>query len=81
MPEKIQDMDPRGYDEFNQAKKPGYYGWPYFVGDSKPYHDSDFATQAIGELFDVNGPENNSLNNTGMKTITTSHKSDDLVSL
>ena len=61
--------DPRGYDEFNQAKKPGNYGWPYFVGDSKPYHDSDFATQAIGALFDVNGPENNSPNNTGLKKL------------
>ncbi|HEX5149844.1 MAG TPA: ThuA domain-containing protein [Parafilimonas sp.] len=61
--------DPRGYDEFNQAKQPGNYGWPYFVGDSKPYHDSDFATQAIGALFDVNGPENNSPNNTGLKKL------------
>lgn len=60
---------PRGYDEFNQAKKPGNYGWPFFVGDSKPYHDSDFATQAIGPLFDVNGPVNNSPNNTGMKNL------------
>ena len=61
--------DPRGYDEINQAKKPGNYGWPYFVGDSKPYHDSDFATQAIGELFDVNGAANNSPNNTGLKKL------------
>lgn len=61
--------DPRGYDEFNQAKKPGNYGWPYFVGDSKAYHDSDFATHAIGALFDVNGPENNSPNNTGIKKL------------
>lgn len=60
---------PRGYDEFNQAKQPGNFGWPYFVGDSKPYHDSDFATQAIGALFDINGPENNSPNNTGIKKI------------
>lgn len=60
---------PRGYDEFNQAKKPGNYGWPYFVGDSKPYHDSDFATKAIGALFDVNGPENPSPNNTGLKKL------------
>lgn len=60
---------PRGYDEFNQAKKPGNYGWPYFVGDSKPYHDSDFATQATGALFDGDGPENNSPNNTGIKKI------------
>ncbi len=61
--------DPRGYDEFNQAKKAGNYGWPYFVGDSKPYHDSDFATHAIGALFDVNGPGNNSPNNTGLKKL------------
>ena len=60
---------PRGYDEFNQAKKAGNFGWPYFVGDSKAYHDSDFATQAIGALFDINGPENNSPNNTGLKKL------------
>ncbi len=60
---------PRGYDEFNQARKAGYFGWPYFVGDSKPYHDSDFATKAIGDLFDVNGQVNNSPNNTGIKTL------------
>lgn len=61
--------DPRGYDEFNQAKKAGNYGWPYFVGDSKAYHDSDFATHAMGALFDINGPENNSPNNTGLKKL------------
>ena len=60
---------PRGYDEFNQAKKAGNFGWPYFVGDSKPYHDSDFATKAVGALFDVNGPANNSPNNTGAKNL------------
>jgi cytochrome c len=61
--------DPRGYDEFNQAKKAGNFGWPYFVGDSKAYHDSDFATHAIGPVFDINAPENNSPNNTGLKKI------------
>ncbi|MEP6846160.1 MAG: carbohydrate-binding protein, partial [Panacibacter sp.] len=60
---------PRGYDEFNQAKKPGYYGWPYFVGDSKAYHDSDFATKQVGDLFDVNSPNNNSVNNIGLKKL------------
>lgn len=60
---------PRGYDEFNQAKKPGNYGWPYFVGNSKPYNDSDFATRAIGPLFDLAGPVNPSPNNTGMKQL------------
>lgn len=60
---------PRGYDEFNQAKKPGNFGWPYFVGNCKAYNDSDFATQAIGALFDAAGPVNNSPNNTGIKTL------------
>ncbi|MDO9373053.1 MAG: ThuA domain-containing protein [Ferruginibacter sp.] len=61
--------DPRGYDEFNQAKKPGNYGWPYFVGDNKAYHDSDFATKQIGALYTSDGLENNSPNNTGLKKI------------
>ena len=60
---------PRGYDEFNQARKPGNYGWPYFVGDTKAYHDSNFATKQTGELFKVEAPENNSPNNTGLQTL------------
>ncbi|MBC8154412.1 MAG: PQQ-dependent sugar dehydrogenase, partial [Bacteroidetes bacterium] len=60
---------PRGYDEFNQAKKAGNYGWPYFVGNSKPYHQYDFETKNVGTLFDPAGPGNNSPNNTGAKTL------------
>ncbi len=60
---------PRGYDEFNQARKAGNYGWPYFVGNSIAYHDSDFAAKTIGDLFDVKGPTNNSPNNTGAKVL------------
>ena len=63
------EQGPRGYDEFNQAKKPGNYGWPFFVGDSKPYHQYDFATKAVGSLFDPNAPVNNSPNNTGAKQL------------
>lgn len=29
----------RGHDEFNQVKAPGWFGWPYFLGDNKPYRD------------------------------------------
>ena len=25
---------PRGYDEFNRATRPGFFGWPYFVGNN-----------------------------------------------
>lgn len=60
---------PRGYDEFNQARKAGNFGWPYFVGNTQAYHDSDFATKAIGPLFDRNGATNNSPNNTGAKLL------------
>ncbi|WP_375447557.1 PQQ-dependent sugar dehydrogenase [uncultured Fibrella sp.] len=65
---------PRGYDEFNQAKKAGNYGWPYFVGDSKPYYQYDFASKEAGSLFDPNAPVNNSPNNTGLKTLPPTQK-------
>ena len=60
---------PRGYDEFNRADTPGNYGWPYFVGDNKPYHAYNFETKSVGSLFDVNAPVNNSIHNTGTKTL------------
>ncbi len=65
---------PRGYDEFNQARKAGNFGWPYFVGDSKPYHQYDFATKAVGELFNPEAPINNSPNNTGAKNLPPAQK-------
>lgn len=63
------EQGPRGYDEFNQAKKAGNYGWPYFVGDSKPYKEYDFASKKVGGYFDMNGAHNNSPYNTGAKVL------------
>jgi cytochrome c len=60
---------PRGYDEINQAKKAGNFGWPYFVGDSKPYPEYDFVTKTLGALYDAQAPVNNSVNNTGLKNL------------
>jgi len=60
---------PRGYDEFNQAKKPGNFGWPYVVGNNQVYNDSDFAANTVGPLFDLNGPTNSSPNNTGTRLL------------
>jgi cytochrome c len=57
---------PRGYDEFNQAKKPGNYGWPYFVGNNQAYVKWDFATNTAGPKFNPEAPVNNSPNNTGL---------------
>ena len=53
---KDSTIGPRGYDEFNQAKKPGNFGWPYFIGNSQPYPDLDFATNATGPKFDPKAP-------------------------
>lgn len=59
-------VGPRAYDEINQARKAGFFGWPYFVGDNKPYNDFDFATNKSGPAFDPARPINNSPNNTGL---------------
>ncbi|MGY6744078.1 MAG: PQQ-dependent sugar dehydrogenase [Cecembia sp.] len=60
---------PRGYDEVNQAKKAGFFGWPYFIGDNKPYWYYDFETQESVFEYDPNVPVNNSPNNTGVKVL------------
>ncbi len=57
---------PRGYDEFNQAKGPGFFGWPYFLGDNYAYNEHDLATDTYGPPFDTANPVNNSVNNTGL---------------
>lgn len=57
---------PRGYDEFNQARKAGFFGWPLFIGPNIPYHGYDYATGVSGPAFDPEKPINNSKNNTGL---------------
>ncbi len=56
---------PRGYDELNQAKAAGFFGWPLFVGGNYAYADYDFATKEVGPRNDPQHPINNSPNNTG----------------
>ena len=56
---------PRGHDEINQARSAGNYGWPYFLGNNKPYVKYDFGTSVTGQPFNPDKPENNSPNNTG----------------
>ncbi|WPP50703.1 ThuA domain-containing protein [Catalinimonas niigatensis] len=60
---------PRGYDEFNQAKAPGNFGWPYFVGKNYAYADWDFSTETAGPAFNPDAPVNNSPNNTGLTNL------------
>ncbi|NND31408.1 MAG: PKD domain-containing protein [Saprospiraceae bacterium] len=66
---KDSTIGPRGYDEFNQARQAGFFGWPYFVGDNKAYADYDFATGKVGEKFDTNNVINDSPNNTGLQEL------------
>lgn len=57
---------PRGYDEVNQARKAGNFGWPLFVGNNYAYRDFDYSTGESGEAFDPAKPINDSRNNTGL---------------
>lgn len=59
----------RGYDELNQARKAGNFGWPLFVGNNYPYNAYDYATGKSGAEFDPAHPVNDSRNNTGIKEL------------
>ena len=59
----------RGYDEINQARQAGNFGWPYFVGSNAPYARFNYETKELGPMFDPNRPTNNSPNNTGAKVL------------
>lgn len=63
------ERGPKGYDELNQARKAGYFGWPYFVGNNYPYRAYDYKTGQSGEAFDPKKPVNISVNNTGLKNL------------
>ena len=60
---------PRGYDEVNQAKKAGNFGWPLFIGNNKQYRKRDFAANTTGDNYDPAKPVNESPNNTGSRTL------------
>lgn len=60
---------PRGYDEVNQARKAGFFGWPLFIGDNYAYRQFDFETGKAGDYFDPAKPINASRNNTGMQNL------------
>lgn len=67
--DSLDSRGPRGYDEVNQARKAGYFGWPLFVGNNYAYHGYDYATGTPGPAFDPAKPINNSRNNTGLQEL------------
>lgn len=67
--DKDSDSGPRGYDEQNQAKGPGFFGWPYFIADNQPIPKYDFINNKVGAKQDPSKPINVSPNNTGLKEL------------
>jgi cytochrome c len=56
----------RGYDEINQARKAGNFGWPLFVGNNSAYNRHNYKTNVDGPAYDPEKPVNESRNNTGL---------------
>ncbi|MCW2876696.1 MAG: hypothetical protein JWQ95_796 [Sphaerisporangium sp.] len=57
---------PENTVEWDILNGPGFYGWPYCIGNNKPYIAYDFATNTSGQPFDCAAPKNTSPNNTGI---------------
>ncbi|MCF7569025.1 ThuA domain-containing protein [Sabulilitoribacter arenilitoris] len=66
---------PKGMGEFDQARKAGFWGWPYTRGNNQVYNDYNFTTQQSGSKFDPEHLINNSPNNTGLKELPVAQKS------
>ncbi|NKI32704.1 ThuA domain-containing protein [Croceivirga thetidis] len=64
--DSLETRGPRGYDEMNQAREAGNFGWPLFIGDNYAYHDYDYETGESGPAFDPEKPINDSRHNTGL---------------
>ena len=67
--DSLETRGPRGYDEMNQAREAGNFGWPLFVADNKPYRSYNYATGESGDAFDPAKPINDSKNNTGLREL------------
>ena len=63
------EVGPRGYEEFNQARRPGFFGWPFFVANNIPFPFRDYVNDKLLPPKDPNRPTNTSVNNTGIKDL------------
>ncbi|MBC3788236.1 PQQ-dependent sugar dehydrogenase [Spirosoma utsteinense] len=63
---KDSEIGPRGYDEMNQARKPGNFGWPWFVGNDQAFPVYDYGEKKPLGVKDPKKPMNTSPNNTGL---------------
>lgn len=67
--DSLDTRGPRGYDEVNQARGAGFFGWPLFVGDNYAYRAYDYSSGHSGQAFDPQRPVNHSPNNTGLDVL------------
>lgn len=67
--DSLDTRGPQGYDEVNQARKAGNFGWPMFIGDNYAYHAFDFTNGTSGAAFDPSKPVNTSPANTGIQQL------------
>lgn len=63
------EIGPRGYDELNQGRKPGNFGWPWFVGNRQAFPVYDYENKKPLEKKDPDHPRNTSPNNTGLSEL------------
>ncbi|WP_420146883.1 PQQ-dependent sugar dehydrogenase [Spirosoma sp.] len=66
---KDSEIGPRGYDELNQGRKPGNFGWPWFVGNNYAFPVYDYENKKPLETKDPKHIVNTSPNNTGLKEL------------
>ncbi len=62
-------VGPMGYDEYNVAKRAGFYGWPYAIGYNRTYNSYDQGTNTYGPAPDPAHLTNTSPNNTGIRDL------------
>jgi cytochrome c len=60
---------PTPHDEFNQARGPGFFGFPYFIGENEGIQFRNFVTGRLEPPMDPARPMNNSVNNTGLREL------------
>ena len=64
-----ENRGPAGYDEINQARGAGNFGWPHFIANNKPYNRYDFDSKKSLDPFSAPKPVNKSPNNTGINEL------------
>jgi len=65
---------PLGFDEFNQARRAGFFGWPFLIGANESYPIYDFEKKIVTGAFDPKKSINYLKENTGLKEMPPAQK-------